>query len=344
MNGRGALGSARSSHPGGFCLYIGWTASLGDFALHSWSLIPLDPVSRKARSPARMADDGSAVTVRCWGSRGSIPSPGPTTVRYGGNTTCVEVRHQGKRLILDAGSGIRPLGMEIVEKGPNAIHIFLTHFHWDHIQGFPFFPPLYDPEDQIKVVGPKQKDIDVQNLFAGQMGPIYFPVPFSVVAADMQFEHLNEGSYEVGDAVLEVMRVRHPSYVIGYRIRIGGRTICFIPDNEIDGEMYQVGHDFQRRIRDFAAGADLLIHDSMYTDEEYAGRAGWGHSTFGQSLRLAEDAGVKKLLFFHHDPTRSDDELDTIVSRVRDGALARGCTLELDAAAEGVDLKLEGGK
>jgi ribonuclease BN (tRNA processing enzyme) len=230
--------------------------------------------------------------------------------------------------------------MEIVEKGPNAIHIFLTHFHWDHIQGFPFFPPLYDPEDQIKVVGPKQKDIDVQNLFAGQMGPIYFPVPFNVVAATMEFEHLNQGGYEVGDASLEVIRVKHPSFVIGYRIRIGGRTICFIPDNELDGDASPVGANWERRIREFVQGADLLIHDSMYTDEEYASRAGWGHSTFSQSLRLAEEGGVKRLLFFHHDPTRSDSELDSIVSRVRDGALARGVTIDIGAAAEGVDLKL----
>jgi phosphoribosyl 1,2-cyclic phosphodiesterase len=302
----------------------------------------LDPVSRTATSPARRAADASAVTVRCWGTRGSIPSPGPDTVRYGGNTTCFEVRHQGQRLIFDAGSGIRPLGMEMVEKGPNAIHIFLTHFHWDHIQGFPFFPPLYDPEDQIKVVGPKQKDIDVQNLFAGQMGPIYFPVPFSVVAAAMEFEHLNQGTYEIGDASLEVMRVKHPSFVLGYRITIGGRVICFVPDNEIEGDGSQVGPNWERRIRDFVGGADLLIHDSMYTEEEYAGRAGWGHSTFSQSLRLAEEAGVKRLHFFHHDPTRSDAELDTIVSRMRDAALARGARVELDAAAEGVDLKLEG--
>ncbi len=302
----------------------------------------MDPVSRTAPSPARRAEDASAVRVRCWGTRGSIPSPGPTTVRYGGNTTCFEVRHQGQRLIFDAGSGIRPLGMEIVEKGPNAIHIFLTHFHWDHIQGFPFFAPLYDPEDQIKVVGPKQKDIDVQNLFAGQMGPIYFPVPFSVVAAAMEFEHLNQGGYEIGGAALEVMRVKHPSFVIGYRIKIGGRTVCFIPDNELEGDGSQVGPNWDRRIRDFVADADLLIHDSMYTDEEYAGRAGWGHSTFSQSLRLAEEAGVKRLLFFHHDPTRSDAELDTIVSRMRDSANARGAGVELGAAAEGVDLKLEG--
>ncbi len=303
----------------------------------------MDPVSRVEPVTATSVDFGVGVTVRCWGTRGSIPSPGPRTVRYGGNTTCFEVRHRKHRLIFDAGSGIRPLGNDLVEKGPNAIHIFLTHFHWDHIQGFPFFAPLYDPEDRIKVVGPKQRDIDVQNLFAGQMGPIYFPVPFSVVAAEMEFEHLNNGGYEVGDAGIEVIRVKHPSYVLGYRVRIAGRTICFIPDNEMEGKGYEVGEKWERRIVDFVRDADLLIHDSMYTEEEYRSRVGWGHSTFEQSVRLAEEGGVKHLLLFHHDPMRSDDELETIVSRLRDESLARGSDLELEAAAEGVDIKLEGG-
>jgi phosphoribosyl 1,2-cyclic phosphodiesterase len=129
--------------------------------------------------------------------------------------------------------------------------------------------------------------------------------------------------------------------VLGYRIRIGGRTICFVPDNEIEGDIYPVGSDWADRFEKFVEGADLLIHDSMYTDEEYAGRSGWGHSTFSQALRLAEDAGVKRLLFFHHDPTRTDDELDTIVARLRDGVLARGSVIDVAAAAEGVDLKLE---
>jgi len=283
----------------------------------------------------------SNISVRCWGTRGSIPSPGPETVRHGGNTTCLEVCGADLRIIFDAGSGIRPLGLDLVERGPNAVHIFLTHFHWDHIQGFPFFQPLYDAEDSIKVVGPKQKDIDVQNLFAGQMGPIYFPVPFSVVAAAMEFEHLNEGSYEVGDFTLDVMRVRHPSYVIGYRIKVGGHVICFIPDNEIDGDMYEVDPGFESRIVDFVGDADLLIHDSMYTEAEYPNRVGWGHSTFEQSLRLAMDGGVKKLLFTHHDPMRTDYELDAIVAKMREDARRGSGSLEVAAAMEGVDYKLE---
>ena len=299
----------------------------------------------RGRSSDPAAEEGIAfdgVTVRCWGTRGSIPSPGPKTVRFGGNTTCVEVNAGGQRIIFDAGSGIRPLGLDIVERGPNAIPIFLTHFHWDHIQGFPFFAPLYDPEDRIRVIGPKQKDIDVQNLFAGQMGPIYFPVPFSFVAAEMEFEHLNDGEYETGDAVLEVMRVRHPSFVIGYRITVAGRVICFIPDNEIDGDMYgDVGPGFEKRIIDFVGDADLLIHDSMYTEEEYPRRVGWGHSTFEQSLRLAKDGGVKRLLFFHHDPTRTDYELEAVIAKMRERAARGGHGLVVEGAMEGVDYTLE---
>jgi len=285
------------------------------------------------------------VTVRCWGTRGSIPSPGPQTVGYGGNTTCVEVCGWNRRIIFDAGSGIRPLGADLVERGPNAIHIFLTHFHWDHIQGFPFFAPLYDAEDSIKVIGPKQKDIDVQNLFAGQMGPIYFPVPFSVVAAEMEFKHLNEGGYEVGEFSLEVMRVRHPSFVIGYRVPVGDKVICFIPDNELDGTIYnEVEPGFDQRIIDFVGDADLLIHDAMYTEEEYPSRSGWGHSTFEQSLRLARDGGVKKLLFTHHDPTRTDYELDSLVAKMREDAARTSTGLEVEAAREGVDYRLENEK
>ena len=171
------------------------------------------------------------------------------------------------------------------------------------------------------------------------MGPIYFPVPFSVVAAQMEFQHLNEGGYEVGDISMEVIRVRHPSFVIGYRVKVGGKVVCFIPDNEIEGAMYETEPGFERRIVDFVGDADLLIHDSMYTDEEYPSRTGWGHSTFEQSLRLAKEGGVKELLFFHHDPTRTDDQLDAIVSRMQDEASGSG--VEVSAAIEGRIYELE---
>jgi len=303
----------------------------------------LDPAPDATSAAADAAVSDTPVLLRCWGTRGSIPTPGPHTVRYGGNTTCFEVQHDGTRLIFDAGSGIRPLGNDLVETGPNAIHIMLTHFHWDHIQGFPFFAPLYDPEDTIKVVGPRQKDIDVQNLFAGQMGPIYFPVPYSVVSATMEFEHLNDGDYSINGFDMQVIRVKHPSFVIGYRIEVAGRVICFIPDNELDASEFEVGPNFDARLRDFVRDADLLVHDSMYTEGEYPHRRGWGHSTFTQSVRLAEECGAKRLLFFHHDPTRSDEELDRIVTELRDDAERRGSGVDVGAAMEGTEYTLENG-
>lgn len=300
----------------------------------------MDP-SASATQPVEPSGASPSLTLRCWGTRGSIPSPGPRTSRYGGNTTCFEVRLGDQRLIFDAGSGIRQLGVDLLENGGLYQHIFVTHFHWDHIQGFPFFPPLYQPDIHLKIVGPKQNNIDVRSLFAGQMGPIYFPVPFSMVAAKMSFDHLNEGSWDVGDIHLRTMRVKHPSWVIGYRIEAAGKVICFIPDDEVDGAGYEVEDGWRERLVDFVRGADLLIHDSMYTDEEYPSRIGWGHSTFSQSLRLAEEAQVKKLLFFHHDPQRSDDELDAIVDGIRNEATARGCTVAMEAAAEGFDFSIE---
>ncbi len=305
--------------------------------LRERNLQPLTEATSQA--PARDAD--VPVTLRFWGTRGSIPSPGPLTARYGGNTTCFEVRVGDRRVIFDAGSGIRQLGLDLLSRGGIYQHIFLTHFHWDHIQGFPFFPPLYRPDIDLMIVGPKQNNIDVRSLFAGQMGPIYFPVPFSAVAAKMSFDHLNEGTWDLDGIHLRTLRVRHPSWVIGYRIEVGGRVVCFIPDDEVEGTGYDVAPGWRERLLDFIRGADLLIHDSMYTDEEYPSRLGWGHSTFSQSIRLAEEGEVKRLLFFHHDPERTDAEMDGIVGRVRDEAMARGCALSMDAAAEGSDFLLE---
>jgi len=301
----------------------------------------LSPTENASPESSTAGSTDSPLTLRCWGTRGSIPSPGAHTTRYGGNTTCFEVRCGEQRLIFDAGSGIRLLGLDLMENGGNHHHIFLTHFHWDHIQGFPFFRPLYDPQINLKIAGPKQRNIDVRSLFAGQMGPIYFPIPFSVVSATMSFDDLNENTQQVGGVTLHTIRVKHPSHVVGYRIEAGGRSVCFIPDNELDGDMYEVENDWRERLVDFIRGADLLIHDSMYTDEEYPSRAGWGHSTFRQSLQLAEEGEVKKLLFFHHDPERSDNQIDEIVNRLRDEAMGRGCSIAMEAAAEGPDYTLE---
>ncbi|MBW3534783.1 MAG: MBL fold metallo-hydrolase [Gemmatimonadetes bacterium] len=303
----------------------------------------MEPTPRDSLSPSPVAaPPGTGVRVRCWGTRGSIPSPGPATAGYGGNTPCVEVRVGEQRVVFDAGSGMRLLGLDVQEESrPADVTIFLSHFHWDHIQGFPFFAPLYQPEARLRIVGPAQQDMDVRSLFAGQMGPIYFPVPFSAVAATATFDHLNEGTWEEGGIRVSAMRVRHPSFTVGYRLEAEGRTLCYVPDNELVGASHETADRWRERFTRFVGGADVLIHDAMYTDEEYASKEGWGHSTFRQAVELAADAGVRRLLFFHHAPERSDAALTAIVRARRKEADALGLGLEVDAASEGVDLTLD---
>ena len=287
----------------------------------------------------------TTLTLRCWGTRGSIPSPGPATARYGGNTPCLEICAGGRRFIFDAGSGMRLLGIHLLESGaPIEATIFLTHFHWDHIQGFPFFAPLYRPGTKLRIIGPVQGEtgsMDVKSLFAGQMGPIYFPVPFQAISAELDFGHLNEGTWEEDGVRISAMRVRHPSFAVGYRFDFAGRSICFVPDNELMSENYPTGENWRDRFVDFLSGADLLIHDSMYTEAEYPSRVTWGHSTFQQTLDLANDAGVGKVLFYHHDPERSDLDLDAIVAESRTRAASQGMTFEIDAASEGHTIEIQ---
>jgi phosphoribosyl 1,2-cyclic phosphodiesterase len=287
-----------------------------------------------------------SVSLRFWGTRGSIPSPGPATAHYGGNTSCLELRFgEGKRLIFDAGSGLRSLGQSLVSAGEGLDEtVFLSHFHWDHIQGFPFFAPLYRASTNLQVVGPAQQSVDVRSLFAGQMGPVYFPVPFNALSATIAFHHLNEGAWEGDGYRVRAMRVRHPSYTVGYRAEVEGVVITYVPDNELVGGNYDVPGDWQDRFDDFVRGSDVLVHDSMYTNKEYRQREGWGHSTFEQTLSLARRTKVPRLFFFHHSPERTDTELATILQEARDVMRRSGCALRVDAADEGEEIVLEAGK
>jgi phosphoribosyl 1,2-cyclic phosphodiesterase len=290
-------------------------------------------MSKEPRPP----EGGSGVSIRFWGTRGSIPSPGPATARYGGNTSCVEIRlPEGRRLIFDAGSGLRSLGNSLVaaSSGLNET-IFLTHFHWDHIQGFPFFAPLYRKSTRLEIIGPSQHGIDIRSLFAGQMGPVYFPVPFQAIAADLDFHHLNEGVWEGKGYRVKALRVRHPSYTVGYRVEVGDQVITYVPDNELVAGAYEVPDDWTDQFRDFVRGSDVLIHDAMFTTEEYRHRVGWGHSTFDQVLELALGTDVRRLFFFHHSPERSDDALEVILDEMRERASAATGHLRIDAANEG---------
>ncbi|HSU14849.1 MBL fold metallo-hydrolase [Longimicrobium sp.] len=285
---------------------------------------------------------GTALRVTCWGTRGSIPAPGPQTVRYGGNTSCVEMRTaDGRRLIFDAGTGIRALSRSLARNGgPLEAHLFVTHYHWDHIQGFPFFAQLYDPDTRICLHGPRQGDVSVDRAIAGQMAPLYFPIPLDALAATIEFAPADGTPWRDGEVEVRAFRVRHPGVTYGYRVTAGGASAVYVPDDEIGDDPDPAWY---RAMVEFAAGADLLLHDAMYDDRDYERFRAWGHSTFRQAVRLAEDAGVRRLGLFHHAPDRSDDDLDRVAAELREEVAARGSALELFVAAEGVEMVLGGG-
>ena len=286
-------------------------------------------------------ESGEVLRVTCWGTRGSIPSPGPATARFGGNTPCLEVRDpQGRRYIFDAGTGIRRLGNALAGVDSDLdLDLFLTHFHWDHIQGLPFFAPIHDAGTALRIHGARQEGRDIEAILRGQMSPVHFPVPYETLAAQLRFEHLSGGSWRDGGTEVAAYRVRHPADTYGYRIRAGGASVAYVPDNELVGGDYPVdGPEWYPGFVRFLDGVDVLFHDAMFTDEEYPGVEGWGHSTFRQAVQLAEDAGVARLCFFHHAPDRSDAHLDRIEDDIRADLQRRGSRLRVSAAAEGASL------
>ncbi len=289
----------------------------------------------------------TGLRARFLGTRGSIATPGPHTSHFGGNTPCLEILAGAERLIFDAGTGIRALGDELVEQGdPVRATLFFSHFHWDHIQGFPFFAPLYESRSEIHVIGPVQtgpdgEDVSVRALVEGLFGSSYFPIPASAIADSCTFGHLNEGVWERGGVRVRAMRVRHPSFTVGYRVEVGGRSLAYVPDNELASDAYEMGADWWPRFVGFLSGVDVLVHDAMFTEAEYEHRKGHGHSMIGDVLDLAAEVGTGDLVLFHHAPTRTDDELADLVARARNDLLAEGRTFGVRAAREGEALVVE---
>ncbi|MFM9014720.1 MAG: MBL fold metallo-hydrolase [Gemmatimonadota bacterium] len=282
-----------------------------------------------------------------WGTRGSIPSPGPHTARYGGNTPCVEVRTgDGHLLILDAGTGIRALGRSLVEQAEGAsieADLFLTHAHWDHIQGIPFFAPLFGRGNRLRIWGSAALERSVDQVVRDQMSPVVFPVSFEALAATIEFRSIVEGTpmlrsgYEVA-----AFGLHHPGGALGYRFTDhagDAGSLVYIPDNELAPHPgYGSSPMWRDRLTSFVRGASVLIHDAMYTPEEYTPCAGWGHSTHREAVTLALAADVRTLVLFHHDPQRTDDALDRCVAECRELVRRAGASLEVIAAAEGLSL------
>lgn len=294
------------------------------------------------------------IHVRFWGVRGSIPTPGPSTHRYGGNTSCVEVRTPEARFILDAGSGIRELGVRMVRQADDqstTSHLLLSHAHWDHIQGFPFFAPAYNPETTLRVYGTEPGDDRFYRLLSGQMDSSYFPVQFADLAGTIVADHLNGGKRQVSDAVVSVLPVCHPGGSLSYRIQLGDYGMVYSTDNELDllienpeeAEKPGVLRRLPEELVRFIHGANLLVADGQYTDAEYPSHRNWGHSRATTVVDLAIAAKVSQVAIFHHDPMQSDAEVDAKIDACRQRAIALGAPhLSIFGAREGIELRITG--
>ncbi len=282
--------------------------------------------------------------VRFWGVRGSVPSPGPNTVRYGGNTPCVEIRAGGRLMIADAGTGIRALGEALVREragAPIEAHVFIGHTHWDHIQGLPFFAPLYRAESLITLYGLPGTTKAFQEVLAGQMSSAYFPVRPEDLAAKPVHVELR-GPVPIGDARVTYHYLNHPGVTAGFRFEHAGRSACYLSDHEPYSRLNAGGEFMDKEdaaVARFAADADLMICESQYTPDEYRQRRGWGHSAFEDVLELALRAKVRRLALFHHDPAHDDAKIDEIEQACAKASAARGGP-EVFAAREGQELTL----
>ncbi len=286
--------------------------------------------------------------IRFWGTRGSIASPGAGTVRYGGNTSCVEVRtDSGTLIVLDCGTGASALGHALAkqEDGPRRGHVLISHTHWDHIQGVPFFRPLFVPGQEWEIYGPRDLGTSLQGTLSGQMQHTYFPVTLDALAANIRYHDLVEGSFDIGDVRVTARYLNHPALTLGYRIEGDGGTVVYATDHEPHlrelayGRRGKLNKEAERHER-FLEGADLLIHDAQYTASEYAEKEGWGHSTMEFVVDTACAAGVGRLALYHHDPQRTDDEVDEIVQRAAERASDAADGPDIFAAAEGATVVL----
>jgi len=291
--------------------------------------------------------DRMAYTVTFWGTRGSIPTPGPHTARYGGNTSCVAVEGPGGQLvILDAGTGIRGLGLTLVERQNGAVkaEILLSHTHWDHIQGLPYFKPFFAPGNTVRIWGSKQGTTSLDEILHLQMDPAVFPVPLTAVSATLSVEEVRAGvEFTVGPFQARAMQLRHPGTTLAYRLKpmVGGQSTAYVTDNELGpGGNYGTQGSWHRDLVQFLKGVDLLIHDAMYTPEELDTHRGWGHSSYEEAVELAAEAGARKLVLFHHEPEHDDGAMDALHAAARRTAQQRGTTTEVIVAQEGMRLSL----
>ncbi len=278
--------------------------------------------------------------IRIWGCRGSLPTPGQNTLRYGGNTTCIELRlDDGSVVVIDAGTGIRNLGKKLAEEqNLKEIYLLLTHSHWDHLIGFPFFKPAYFDRFTIQVRGGPIAKETLKGYLEHQMEPPYFPARMKAMKAVFDITHGIPVVKRIGSAEVIPVPLSHPNGGFGFKIIENDKIFVFLTDNELEFQHTQ-GKSYTEYVS-FCRSADLLIHDAQYTKEQYSIAKTWGHSTFKAAINLAVDAQVKRLLFFHHDPDRTDKELDVIAGQCQKAIQQQKSRLHCTAASEGREIVL----
>jgi phosphoribosyl 1,2-cyclic phosphodiesterase len=279
--------------------------------------------------------------ARVWGCRGSVAAPGPDTVRYGGNTSCVEVQlASGHTIVLDAGTGMRPLGVSMQDDMPVGLHVMLTHLHMDHLQGLGFFRPLFVPDMEIDVWGPASPVQHLAERIAMYLSPPLFPVSLDDLRSKLTFHDAPEGAITIGSATVRAAKVTHQGPTLGYRIEEAGRVLVYVPDHEPapGSSLHDVPADWMSG-NDIAHGADVLFHDAQYRDHEYGAHVGWGHSSIAQAMDFANKADVARVVLFHHDPYHTDDDLEELLKEARTRWL--GTEEHVALAYEGMTIELD---
>jgi phosphoribosyl 1,2-cyclic phosphodiesterase len=308
-----------------------------------------------------ISGSSSPARLRFWGTRGSIAVPSPETLRYGGNTTCMELRADGEIIVLDAGSGIRPLGIALdreFQGRPIKLSLLITHAHWDHIQGFPFFKPAYDSKNEIRIFGFDGAGATFREIMTEPMRSPFFPITMRQLSANMDIKKLSEMKFSLGKLDIHAAFVNHPGVCAGYRIFTSDGSVAFLPDHEpyefflhsAQGKQLspeqarEIAADQHAALVQFLRGSDILILDSQYTDDEYKTHIGWGHGSISSAVSLALEAEVQTLLLFHHDPSHDDEMVDTMVESARELVAKSGRPLEVAGAKEGSEILLEAKK